>query len=274
MKKKTIWTANIRLCTTRDLKGIQEISDLTWDGDDYLGRIAKQWIQDGHFYIAEYKGKVVGTDKITLLPNRIAWLEGLRVHPDFQKHGIGKQLSSHAMNVALQLKKDGIVQDIEFCTYYKNKESIRMSEQIGFKVVDRLYTLTRYISKRMQEPQQVPIPAEELRQFGPYLPWGWKSVRNSVEGRKWIQEHAQGYRIGDVFFYIGGLEPIAIFPHLDEQILLTAMPALNYLSKERQGIEILIHSTHPELIPMLKKHRFCFWHKPEEPNMLIYRLAE
>lgn len=271
MKKKTVWDTIIRPCTPSDLKGINEISNLTWDGDDYLGRIAAEWINEGHFYIAEYKGKIVGTNKLTLFPNRVAWLEGLRVHPDFQKHGIGKQLSDFVMKEALNLRKQRRIRSIEFCTYYQNIESIAMAEKIGFKVVNELFVLSRSLTKRQIIPEKIEFPISLLKDYGSYLPCGWKSVHNNDEGRKWLREHIQGYRVGETCFYVGGYELVAVIPFLSEENLLEIMPALNYLFRDKKDIEILVSAKQADMIPMLKSHRFHFWSKPEIPNMLIYR---
>jgi hypothetical protein len=48
------------------------------------------------------------------------------------------------------------------------------------------------------------------------------------------------------------------------------MPALNYLFRNRKEIELVLPATEADFLPMLKSHRFCFWCKPEEANMLIF----
>jgi N-acetylglutamate synthase-like GNAT family acetyltransferase len=269
--KKVVWKANIRLSKMSDLPGIREISNLTWDGDDYLGNIAEEWIKDGHFYIAEYLGKIVGTTKMTLFPGKVAWLEGLRVHPKFQKHGIGHQLNDFLMAEAFKLIQNETVKTIEFCTYYKNTQSISLAEKAGFKAVDKLFVLSRTVTKRKKEPKQIELPLLLLKRFGPYLPYGWKSIQNTVDGRKWILEHVHGYRAGNASFYVGGVEPIAIIPVMTEDILMDTIPALNYLFRNMKEMDIIVPESQANMIPILKRHRFHFWCKPEEPNMLIFR---
>lgn len=270
-KKKLMLEATIRPCMLSDLAGIREISDLTWGGDDYLGRIAEEWINDGNFYLAEYKGKIVGTAKMTLFPEKVVWLEGLRVHPDYLKHGFGKQLNNFLMKKALLRLEQGTSKTIEFCTYYKNIESISMAKKVGFRVVNESFVLSRSVSKRQIEPESVELPQSLLENHGAYLPYGWKSVQNSKPGRKWMKEHAHAYQVGRTIFYLGGYELCAVIPSLTEESLMEVIPALNYLFRNSKEIEILVPATQANMIPILKKHRFFFWAKPEEPNMLIFR---
>jgi GNAT superfamily N-acetyltransferase len=270
-KRKDVWAVNIRPFTDSDLSFAREISRLTWEGTDYLGAIAEHWLQDGHFFVAEYDGKPVGVTKLTLLPDGVAWLEGLRVHPDFRGHGIARQLNEYLVRDVLERISRGEQRYLEFCTYFLNKESIDMATRAGFEVVWGNYLLRRAVSKRRAVPQEVALPESLLAQPEPYFAVGWKSVHNTPDGLEWLRSHARGYEYNGVFFYTAGYEMVAWVPDLDEQKLLAVMPALNTVFAETGDIELLIPRDRAELIPMLKSHRFSFWCPVTGPNQLIFR---
>ena len=61
----------IRLVRKEDKPFIEEIARLTWEGEDYLARVFDSWVKDGNFYVLELEGKVVGTAKLTILPDKV-----------------------------------------------------------------------------------------------------------------------------------------------------------------------------------------------------------
>ncbi|TFH40724.1 MAG: GNAT family N-acetyltransferase, partial [ANME-2 cluster archaeon] len=131
-----------RLLQPTDLYAVKDLSKLMWDGDDYMGKVAKAWIEDGGFLGMFDVDKLIGCAKIPRLPNQVIWLEGLRVHPDYQKKGLGKKLAGLVLDTALQFVRSGDATHIEFSTYHLNEESIHISTQAGFKQIDEYYILT------------------------------------------------------------------------------------------------------------------------------------
>jgi GNAT superfamily N-acetyltransferase len=273
-RTKETWTVSIREYRDTDFPAIQDIAEQTWNGSDYLAKIAPEWARDGHFYVAELNGRVIGATKLSLLPEGVAWLEGLRVHPDAQGHGVARQLNAFQIDNVRRMLADSTVKHLEFCTYFRNVESITMSERGGFRRVWGFYLMRRAITSRKVEPVSVAIPENVGEGLGPYLPVGWKSVHNGPEGVRWLQEHANGYRVGETFFYVGGAEPCAVIPKFSERALLTVMPALNHLFADNGEIEVLAPLDRPEWITVLKRHRFSFWQPTDRPNMLIFRRGD
>jgi len=60
----------IREAKPEDRPFIEEIARLTWGGEDYLARVFDEWLGD-NFYVLEIEGKVIGTVKMTLLPEKV-----------------------------------------------------------------------------------------------------------------------------------------------------------------------------------------------------------
>jgi len=118
----------IREARPEDKPFIEEIARLTWGGEDYLARVFDEWLGD-NFYVLEVDGRVIGTAKLTLLPGRIGWLEGLRVHRDYRGRGYGRRLQDFMLELGSELAKKGKIEALEFATYFLNRESISMAEK-------------------------------------------------------------------------------------------------------------------------------------------------
>ena len=85
-------------------KDAQEVMDFThriWEGEDYVPDVWMDWLADtvGMLAVVEWKGHVVGTGKLTKLSQDQWWLEGLRVHPDFEGRGIASHLNDYLLDI-------------------------------------------------------------------------------------------------------------------------------------------------------------------------------
>jgi len=61
----------IRGAKPEDEPFIGEIARLTWEGEDYLARVFESWLKDGNFYVLKLEEKVIGTTKLTILPDKV-----------------------------------------------------------------------------------------------------------------------------------------------------------------------------------------------------------
>ncbi len=76
-----------------DKKEVLALCRDIWGGRDYIPYVFEEWVKEGGFYCGRIDGKIVALDKYTWQNNGILWLEGFRVHPDFQGQGIGSMMS-------------------------------------------------------------------------------------------------------------------------------------------------------------------------------------
>src|SRR5512136_867221 len=83
----------VRPMTMADKPAVLKISSRIWEGNDYVPLFFDRWVEEGGFWAAELRGRLVGYGKATQLSPGEWWLEGLRVDPDCRKRGIGKELS-------------------------------------------------------------------------------------------------------------------------------------------------------------------------------------
>lgn len=86
-----------RPALSMDTDDALKLSRLIWEGEDYVPLVWADWLSDpdGLLVVAEYGGVVVGFGKLTKLSAKEWWLEGLRVHPEFEGRGIASRVNNH-----------------------------------------------------------------------------------------------------------------------------------------------------------------------------------
>ncbi len=261
----------IRECRLEDKEDIDEISRLTWEGYDYLSKVFEEWVKDGGFYAAVDGEKVIGTAKITFLPEKSGWLEGLRVHPEWRGRGIGRQINDFMLKLAREMRKSGRINSIEFSAYFKNKESLYMTKKMGFNVVKRFFILYRKKEGPERNPKDVGLSFDDLKDYEDYLPVGWHFVKKTEEGFEWLKESSKAYSTGKYKFYRAGYEETFILLDGNEGAIKDYIPCFNLLSVENDGYDIMFPEEWEDKIPLFKENGFLFWEEPEEPNILVLK---
>ncbi len=86
----------IRAARPEDTPDVMELTSHIWDGEDYVPQVWADWLQDAHgcLLAAEYEGRVVGLAKLSESTPEDWWMQGLRVHPEFEGHGIASRLNN------------------------------------------------------------------------------------------------------------------------------------------------------------------------------------
>ncbi|WP_148881920.1 MULTISPECIES: GNAT family N-acetyltransferase [Thermococcus] len=264
----------IRDAKPEDRPSIEEIARLTWGGEDYLARVFDEWLRDGHFYVLEVDGKVIGTAKLTLLPGKVGWLEGLRVHPDYRGRGYGRKLHGFMLELGERLAREGKIEALEFATYFLNRESIAMAKRDGFKVVARFYYIQRPPVPE-DTPERAEIkPSDEMEYR--YIPYGWKFLHNCRQSREWLKEKAEirEYR-GFKFLYPPMSENDPTFSpfKLSIEAIGSLLPATSFEAKRigYDSIDIMLPEERKDLIEPLKELGFKNWADFREPDVLVFR---
>jgi len=180
----------VREARPEDRPFIEEIARLTWEGGDYLARAFDEWLGD-NFYVLELDGKVIGTAKMTLLPGKVGWLEGLRVHPDYRGRGYGRKLHNFLLELGEKLAREGKIEALEFATYFLNRESISMAQKTGFYVKAKFFAFSaKTVDFQPEEAEQIEPELSDLT-LG-LIPVGWRFVRRSEEELKELVEAKRG----------------------------------------------------------------------------------
>jgi GNAT superfamily N-acetyltransferase len=88
----------------KDTPEVMELTRTIWEGHDYLPLVWADWMVDyqGLLAVAECAGQVVGTGKLTRLSDQDWWLEGLRVHPQYQGLGIASHINDYHLGIWLR----------------------------------------------------------------------------------------------------------------------------------------------------------------------------
>lgn len=264
----------IRLAREEDYKFILEISKLTWNGEDYLHKAFNSWLKDGNFYVLEIDGNVVGTVKLSILPDRVGWLEGLRVHPAYRGKGYGKKLHRYIVNIGVKLCEEGKIDTIEFATHLLNKESRKMAEDDGFKSVKRFY----FSYREPLEPlkfEKSKIRMEDIWTED-YIPYGWKFLHKTQDSINWLNENAGIGRIENYkFIYsLQDTEP-SFFPlDVSREGLAKIIRAMSYyaISQGKKSIGVMIPQGSEDVLSFLIEQGFESMVDFKVPDVLIYRL--
>ncbi len=262
----------IREAKPEDRPFIGEIAKLTWGGEDYLAGVFDDWLKDGGFYVLELDGKVVGTAKMTLLPNRVGWLEGLRVHPDYRGRGYGRFIQNFMLDLGERLAEEGVINALEFATYFLNRESIAMARKDGFSVMARFFDLGARVREfQPEEPEPAEIGMEDLT-LG-IIPLGWKFVHRGEEALKWLRENGEAYETGGFKFLAtrGG----ASFTPLSTGLgcIRAMLPAMAWVTREmgREEFELMLPSGMKPVLPGLERLGLFLWDETKGPNVLVFR---
>lgn len=261
----------IRECVLKDKKDIDEISSLTWEGYDYLSRVFEKWVRDENFFVAFCNNRVIGTAKITLLPDKTGWLEGLRVHPEWQGKGIGRKLNDFTINLARDMKKSGKIDTIEFSTYFLNKGSLHMTLKSGFKVIKRFFILYRKKDNNMKKPQKIQLSIDYLKEYRDYLPVGWRFIKKTKNGYEHLKNLCKVYSTGKFKFYQAGHEENFVLLNSSKKAIKDYVPYLNLLSDGTDTYDIMFPEEWEDKIPIFKENGYQFWEEPEKPNIYVLR---
>jgi len=116
-----------------DTADVMELTKHIWQGEDYIPSVWNKWLADpqGLLAVAEYEGRVLGLAKLSRLSDEDWWLEGMRVHPEFERRGIGSQIFEYLFDSWLEIG-GGIVRLITASTRFPVHH---MCERLGFEKV-------------------------------------------------------------------------------------------------------------------------------------------
>ena len=180
---KTRVRVSIRPAVRTDKGPILEISKTIWSGHDYIPKVWDDWLKDknGKLLIATVRGLPVGVAHAFFQTRRDAWLEGVRVHPDYRGLGIAGKLNRALFDYAAG--KGARVARLS--TDMDNKASRRHLSRTGFKLLQQY---ARYSSKRplIRKPSGL----SKVRKYNDTL---WKRVKTSLDYRDYKGLFADGW---------------------------------------------------------------------------------
>jgi GNAT superfamily N-acetyltransferase len=164
----------IRRLTREDIPAIRHLTKDIWDGEDYIPHVIDKWlaIPQSHllgFFLSDpnLNGKEIlaAFGRISANDQGLAWIDGGRVDPAYQKSGLGKLMLSHFLNLA----KAWGMQKVQYDTSSQNFGSIRLAKHFGLtektEMCAYIYEFPDvYPNSTPQIPCPPSIPIEEAYQ--------------------------------------------------------------------------------------------------------------
>lgn len=125
----------IRNALEVDKSYVLEFCKNTFSWGDYIADVWEGWKSKGRLYVLEEGGRVVGVYNLAISEKQ-AWVEGMRVHPQYRRRGLGKNMLAHAESMAPSKTMRLIIES-------ENYPSIRLVESMGYRLEDkwRLYSM-------------------------------------------------------------------------------------------------------------------------------------
>lgn len=263
----------VRRAEAKDSGTIALISRSTWEGSDYLEGRTAEWIQDGSLFVGEQLGEVVGTFRISRMPDGVLWLEALRVHGDLRGRGFGRSLADAAFRIALEMIQKGEGKCIELSTYVNNHESIHIVESQGFSLVDRFVILYKELKNSKADIESIEPSQKDFDRQIEHISCGWKFPRLCPEGIRWALKRSRAYRFGEASFLMK-MDFSSVFPlkaaGKDPEGFFQGAETAAKLSG-REQLELMLPVAYTGLISSSYAWGYKSWEPLDEFNVLVFR---
>jgi len=94
----------VRPALTEDCDAVLAFCTNTWESGDYIERVWDDWLHnpDGRLFVATVDERPVGVSHIRMLSSTEAWLEGMRVDPEYRRMGLAVALNRAMLLEAMQ----------------------------------------------------------------------------------------------------------------------------------------------------------------------------
>lgn len=164
----------LRRARQSDTADMLELTKNIWEGDDYVPHVWEGWLADsqGLLVVAEYEGRVLGLAHLARLSSEDWWMEGMRVHPEFEGRGIASQLHEYLTSYWLR-HGSGTVR-LSTASFRQNVHHL-CEKQSFHKILEISFFITPALSEPLPEAAFTGIieadlvPALDFIQHSPIL---------------------------------------------------------------------------------------------------------
>ncbi len=156
----------LRKAENKDLVKCVEVEKSAIKGFSYLGDVWDYFMSTkGELSCVEVDGDIRGIGKYTVLPDNTAWLETLRVDPDYQGRGIGKRIYERYFEQAREFGNSSMA----MYTGINNVVSAGLAKRNGFEKVAefRGYVLENFLPGE-QYPFELTDPITAMNDIMPH----------------------------------------------------------------------------------------------------------
>lgn len=119
-----------------DYQQVRAFCQNTFHWGDYIPEVYMDWVaaEHGRVLVAELDQGVVGLLHVDMPGVTEAWLEGMRVHPDFRRRGLAALLTRAALAEARQLG----ARVARLAIAHENHASHQLAQHTGFRLLGEL----------------------------------------------------------------------------------------------------------------------------------------
>ncbi len=202
LRPQHLYALVCRPALPKDTAQALELTRQIWEGQDYVPQVWETWLRDpnGLLAVAEYGGHIVGLGKLTRLAADEWWLEGLRVHPQYEGRGIASHLHDYLLHQWQRLG-DGVVR---LLTGSFNQRVQHLCQRSGFQKIGEFTPYTangltggqhRFQPVRIEEAEKALAFALKTRTptcADGLMDVGWQRVNLTLER---IEEAVQRQRL-------------------------------------------------------------------------------
>ena len=123
-----------RRAEERDVAEIVSFTQNTWEWGDYVPRVIGRWVEEGMAYVALMGDTVVAVAAMAIV-GKAAYLQGLRVRPEYRGRGVGEAFTKFMIEEA---KRRG-AQVATLLVAEWNTPSHRLVQKVGFRERLKIY---------------------------------------------------------------------------------------------------------------------------------------
>lgn len=125
----------VRPARAEDREQVLSFCGRTFEWGDYIGDVWEKWLNDptGPLLVAVVGERIVGTGKVTMISATEAWLEGLRVNPEYRGVGVAQAMYDAAETTA----RKRYARVARYATFSGNTAIHKLSERFGYRRVAR-----------------------------------------------------------------------------------------------------------------------------------------
>ncbi len=123
----------VRPARSEDREAVLAFCTNTWEWGDYIERVWDDWLMNsaGQLIVATIDGQPVGMVHMSMLTRTDAWLEGMRIDPQYRQQGLARELNQAVM---LEAMRRGATY-ARLTTEFTNTRSIQIVEQAHMRRV-------------------------------------------------------------------------------------------------------------------------------------------
>jgi predicted N-acetyltransferase YhbS len=268
---------HIRPARESDTSDMLEVTRHLWEGHDYVPHEWQGWLADpqGALLVAEHQGRAIGLGRLSCIQARDWWMQGLRVHPEFEGRGVASQITE-ALVEAWRTKGGGAVR---LATSSQRFPVHHLCAQLGFVKVGEF---TVFVAPAMFEDAPNLPPLAQL--FQPLTPseaeaataftlkspslalsnglmdlcWEWAPPRQAYLQQAIERGHAWWWRNGQ------GL--IAIYIDRDDEDIEPPRPFLELAACEMDALAALLLDF--RRLAAALGYQKAAWNAPLHPELL------